>query len=94
MAVDTDIRVTLKRIQSIFLCNISVWETMPSSGCLEIQFRSTRMSSTEYITILSYSLLPFLKGNNEKKIFSIRTIPEYMSVDRQYQYPIYGYLLI
>ena len=43
------------------------------SGYLELLFPSTPMYSTEYITVLSCSLLLFLRENNEKNIFYFPT---------------------
>ena len=40
--------------------------TTSSSGYLELQFPFTPMNSTEYITVLSCSLVLFLRENNEK----------------------------
>ena len=44
-----------------------VWGAISSSSCLELQFPSTPMNSAEYISVLSCSLLPFLRENNEKQ---------------------------
>ena len=51
-------------------------------GCLELQFLSTRMNSVDYITVLSCSLLPFLRENNDKNMSSNRTMIEFTSADR------------
>ena len=44
-----------------------VWVAISPSDCLELQFLCTPMKSTEYITVFSCSLLPFLRKNNDKK---------------------------
>ena len=70
MAIDT-IGVTLKRNQSILLTEIlgeiSLLGAISSSGYLELQFPFKRMNSTEHLTVLSYSLLPLLRENTEKR---------------------------
>ena len=47
--------------------SLMVWGAISSSGCLELQYPFTPMYSTEYITVLSFSLLVFLRKNNEKQ---------------------------
>ena len=89
MAIDT-IGMTLERNQSILLKllifgggSLIVWDANSSSGCLELQFPSKPMNTTEYIIVLSCSLLPFLRENSEKKyMFSNRIISELMAAAR------------
>ena len=42
-----------------------VWRAFTSSGTLELQFTSLKMKSSDYITVLQCSLLPFLQDNRE-----------------------------
>ena len=48
------------------------WGIVSSSGCLELQSSSEPIYNTECITVPSCSLLPFLRENNKKKMFSNR----------------------
>ena len=63
--------VTLERIQSILLKEI-LREVVSGFGRLFLQ-----VNSTEYITVLSCSLLLLRRKNNEKNMFSKRTMSEF-----------------
>lgn len=43
------------------------WGAFSAAGTLEIQFTSSKMNSSDYITVLKSSLLPFLRGAAEKE---------------------------
>lgn len=43
-----------------------MWGAFSASGCLDIQFTSSRMNSRDYIQVLEKSLIPFLREHPEK----------------------------
>lgn len=44
--------------------SVMLWGAFSAAGCLEVQFVSSRMKSSDYIKVLECSLLPFLQQNN------------------------------
>ena len=77
MAIDsTD--VALERNQSIWLKEIfgEIVSSFSSSGCFELQFPFPPMNITGYITVLNWE-----KILKRKKIFSNRTISEFIAAD-------------